>query len=121
MDLVSHTTYVVSVNFIHEWRDLQLKIDSERQIFLEKLFMAILFTLRVFARNLLRGKRRKKYVFIFRFIDAWSTHYLLDYGDFLEVCIGSLYSSQLSTFQAYCVYFNRIRSKNWLRLPVILM
>ena len=29
-DLVSHTTYVVCVHFIHEWRDLQFKVDSER-------------------------------------------------------------------------------------------
>ena len=33
IDLVSHTTYVVCVNFIHKWRDLQFKVDSERQIF----------------------------------------------------------------------------------------
>ena len=32
IDLVSHTTYVVCVNFIHKWRDLQFKVDSERQI-----------------------------------------------------------------------------------------
>ena len=30
IDLVSHTTYVVCVNFIHKWRDLQFKVDSER-------------------------------------------------------------------------------------------
>ena len=35
IDLVSHITYVVSVNFIHKWRDLQFKVDSERQIFWE--------------------------------------------------------------------------------------
>ena len=33
IDLVSQTTYVVCVNFIHKWRDLQFKDDSERQIF----------------------------------------------------------------------------------------
>ena len=33
IDRVSHTTYVVGVNFIHKWRDLQFKVDSERQIF----------------------------------------------------------------------------------------
>ena len=33
IDLVSHTTYVVCVNFIHKWRDLQFKVDSELQIF----------------------------------------------------------------------------------------
>ena len=36
-DLASHTTYIVCVNFIHKWRDLQFKVVSERQIF-EKLF-----------------------------------------------------------------------------------
>ena len=41
------------------WQDLQFNVDSERQIF-EKLFMANLFTLRIFLRNLLRGSRRKK-------------------------------------------------------------
>ena len=33
IDLVSHTTYVLCVNFIHMWGDLQFKVDSERQIF----------------------------------------------------------------------------------------
>ena len=37
-----------AINCIREWLDLQLKVDSERQIF-QKLFMAIIFTLRVFA------------------------------------------------------------------------
>ena len=46
IDLVSHTTYVVCVNFIPKWREMQFKVDYERQIFFEKLFMAILFTLR---------------------------------------------------------------------------
>ena len=32
IDLVFHTTYVVCVNFIHKWRDLQFKVDSDRQI-----------------------------------------------------------------------------------------
>ena len=40
IDLVSHTTYDVCVNFIHKWRDLHFKVDSERQIF-EKFFMAV--------------------------------------------------------------------------------
>ena len=35
IDLVSHTTYVVCVYFIHKWRDLQFKVNSERQIFWE--------------------------------------------------------------------------------------
>ena len=35
--LASHTTHVVCVNFIREWRDLQFNVDSERHIF-QKLF-----------------------------------------------------------------------------------
>ena len=35
IDLVSHTTYVVCVNLIHKWRDLQFKVNSEWQIFWE--------------------------------------------------------------------------------------
>ena len=63
--LVFHTTYVVCVNFytLYKWRDLQFKVDSERQIFLEKLFMAIFFTLRVFVRNLLSGKNTFRILF----------------------------------------------------------
>ena len=43
-------TYILmfcTLIFIHEWLDLQFKVDSERQIF-EKLFMGNLFTIRVF-------------------------------------------------------------------------
>ena len=29
-DLASRTTYVVCVNLIHEWRDLQFNVDSKR-------------------------------------------------------------------------------------------
>ena len=50
--------------FTNKRRDLQFKVDPERQIF-ENLFMTILFTLRVFARNLLRGNRRKNTFRIF--------------------------------------------------------
>ena len=53
--------------------------------------MAILFTLRVFARNLLRGNRRRNTFCILFCCLVWGsnpgftsnkpTHYLLDYGD----------------------------------------
>ena len=33
-NLASHKTYVVCVNFMHKWRDLQFKVNSDRQIFL---------------------------------------------------------------------------------------
>ena len=79
---VSHTTYVVSVNFIHDWRDIQFIFDCKQ------LYNAILFTSRAVARNL--QKSPKQYFLILLFVrDAkagiWSnkpTHYLLDYGNF---------------------------------------
>ena len=33
INLVSHTVYVVCVNFIHKWLDLQFKVDFKQQIF----------------------------------------------------------------------------------------
>ena len=60
--------------------------------FFEKLFMAFVFTLRVFARNLLRENRRRNTFRISFWCLAWDsnhgftsykpTHYLLDHGDF---------------------------------------
>ena len=61
-DLASHTTHFVCVNFIHEWRDLQFTVDSEREIF-EKLFLGKFITLRVFTRNLPRGNCRRSTFF----------------------------------------------------------
>ena len=92
IDLVSNTTYVVCVNFIHKWRDLHFKVDSERQIFLRN-FSWHLITHRVFARNLLRGNRRRNTFRILFWCLAWGSnpdfssnkpiHYLLDHGDFI--------------------------------------
>ena len=65
IDLVSHTTYIVCVNFIHKWLDLQFKVDSERQIFFEKLFMAILFTSQIFFQKSAERKSPKKYLSYF--------------------------------------------------------
>ena len=65
---------------------LYIRVDSERQIFLE----TILFTLRVFARNLLRVNRRRNTFCILFSCLTWGsnpgfgsnkpTHHLLDYG-----------------------------------------
>ena len=63
--VASHTICVVYVNFIHVWWDLQFKVDSEWQI-LGSFLTTILFTLRVFPRNLLKGSRRRN-IFIFLF------------------------------------------------------
>ena len=64
----------------------------------EKLFMAILFILWVFARNLLKGNRRRNTFCILCWYLVWGsnpdftsnqpTHYLLDYGDFTAKLVG---------------------------------
>ena len=93
IDLVSRTTYnIMCVNFIHKWWNLQFKVDSERQIFWETFRGNFLFTLRVFARNLLRGNRRRNTFYIlFWCLALGSNHgftsnkptlFLLDYGEF---------------------------------------
>ena len=48
---ISHIIYDVCVNFIHELQNQHFKVDFEQQIF-EKLFTAILITLRITATNL---------------------------------------------------------------------
>ena len=63
-DLASHTTYVVCVNF-YKCVEGPTYINSEWQI-LDKLYISIFFTLKVFARNLLRGSRLRN-IFIFPF------------------------------------------------------
>ena len=59
----SYITQVVCINFVHELRNSQFKIDSEWQIF-EKLFHGCFITPIVFAEEIF-------FVFIFHF-DAWS-------------------------------------------------
>ena len=49
---------------IHKWRDLQFKVDSERQIF-EKLFMAILINSQSFSQKSVEAKSAKKYFLYF--------------------------------------------------------
>ena len=73
IDLVSHTTYVVCVNFIHKWRDQQFNVDSERQIFLSN-FSWHLITHRVFAINLLRGNPRRNTFHILFWCLAWCSN-----------------------------------------------
>ena len=58
IDLVSHTTYVVCVNFIHKWWDLQ---STPNNRFFEKLFTAILFYSQSFCQKSAERKSPKKY------------------------------------------------------------
>ena len=52
MYVISHTTYVVFVNFIYEYGDLQFKVHSKQQIFEKIVHGNFIIPLRVFARNL---------------------------------------------------------------------
>ena len=64
--LAFHSTHVVCVNFIREWRNLQFNVDSERQIF-EKLFHGRFIYLQSFCQKSAERKSPKKYFFIFHF------------------------------------------------------
>ena len=91
IDLVSHTTYVVCINFIHKWRDLQFKVDSERQIW--ETFHCNFILHSEFLPEFCWEEIAEEIVFVSRFwCLAWDsnpgfssnkpTHYLLDHGDF---------------------------------------
>ena len=93
-DLVSHTTYVVCINFIHKWRDLQFKIDSKRQIFCETFHGKFIYS-PSFCQKSAERKSPKKYFSYFvlmsglglnpRFSSNKPTHYLLEHGDFMYI------------------------------------
>ena len=66
--VASDTTHVEGVNFIHEWRDGTYRLTSSPNYrFLRNFFMTGLFTLRVVARNLLRGNRQRNIIFFWYF------------------------------------------------------
>ena len=69
--LASHTSHVVCFNFIHDSKDQQFNVDSERQIFWATFSWQVYLLSRVFSRNLLKGNRRRNIFFLLRF-DAWS-------------------------------------------------
>ena len=104
IDIVSHTTYVVCVNFIHKWHVTCSLKSTPNDRFFAKLFMAILFTLRVFARNLLRGKRWRNTFRISFWCLAWDSnpgflsnkppHCLLDHSD--EAIMSAYYDLKVS-------------------------
>ena len=87
IDLFSNTTYVVCVNSIYKWRDLQFKVDSKRQIFWETFSWQVLFTLKSSWQKWGKWEEIAKEI-LFLFCLAWGsnpgftsnkpTHYLLD-------------------------------------------
>ena len=90
----------------------------------EKLFTTILFTLRVFARNLLRGNRRRNTFRISSWCLAWDsnpgfssnkpTHYLLDHGDFnhsTNHSISFLSARNISIFLKLWIQMSRLMNQ----------
>ena len=58
-ELASGTTYVVCANFIHEWRDLLFKVDTELQIFVKLLRESRLISFRRKKKEQERRNREK--------------------------------------------------------------
>ena len=90
--LVSHTTHVMCVNFMREWRNIQFNVDSERQI-LEKLFHGNFIYSQSFCQKSAERKSPKKYfsylvlmsglgLELWIFSSNKRTHYLQHHGDF---------------------------------------
>ena len=68
IDLFFHTTYVVCVNFIHKWRDLQFKVDSKRQIW--ETFSWQFYLLSEFLPEICWEEIAEEILFVFR-LDVW--------------------------------------------------
>ena len=66
IDLVSHTTYAVCINFLHLWWHLQFKVNSDQQIFFWEAFYGNL----IYTHDVVFSTRKmcillKKKIFVF--------------------------------------------------------
>ena len=68
--LVSHTTYVGYVNFIHKWRGTYSLKSTPKDKFFEKLFMAVLIYSQSFCQKSAERKSPKKYFLYFVLISG---------------------------------------------------
>ena len=68
IDLVSYTTYVVCVNFIHKWRAIQFKVDSEWPIFWKFFYGNFIYS--EFVPEIRWEKIAVEILFVFCF-DVW--------------------------------------------------
>ena len=64
IDLVSHTAYVVWVNFIHKWQDLHSLTSTPNDRFFEKLFHGSFIYSHSFCQKSAGRKSPKKYFFL---------------------------------------------------------
>ena len=71
--IASHNTHVVCLNFIRECRrDLQFNVDSERQIFFEKLFHGKFYLLSEFFQEISADFEIAEKIFFFIYcFDVW--------------------------------------------------
>ena len=65
IDLVSHTTYVVCVNFIPKTRDLKFKVDSERDYIFSETFQGNIIYIQKFCQKSVERKSPNKYFLYF--------------------------------------------------------
>ena len=95
IDLVSHTTYVMCVNFLCiSGGTYSFKVDSERKIFWE-IFHGNFIYSQSFCQKYAGWKSPKKYFSYFLLMSGSNsdfssnkpTHYLLDHGDFKQLII----------------------------------
>ena len=91
IDLVSHTTYVVCVNIIQMWRDLQFKVDYERQIFLETFHGNFIYSQRFCQKSVERKSSKKYFSYFVLMSDLGLELYLLDHGDFMVFLLDRLF------------------------------
>ena len=79
VDLICYEFWWSELDECEFFKDLQFKVNCQRQIF-EKFFKAYWFTIRVFARNLLRGSQRRN-IFNSGLTSNKPSDYLIDYGN----------------------------------------
>ena len=72
---IHNLTHVVCVNFIHEWRDLQFNIDSERQIFEKHFHGRFIYSQSFCQKSAVRKSPEKNFFSHISFLFlAWNTN-----------------------------------------------
>ena len=105
----SHTIHIVCVNFIRDWLDLELKVDSKPQIF-QKLFHARFIYFQSFCQKSAERKSPKKFIFfyIFRFnacpgIRIRALRLIGQHGEFIVSYVSKIFCiDYLVLLRSYC-------------------
>ena len=116
IDLVSHITYVVCVNFMHKWRNIQLKAKN-----LWKIFMGIFIYSQSFCQKNPRLINCHDVIDVFRSTAiVFLEHFLRPIDTSLTNCVGSnankfLWQSKM--FMQYWMYSSRSELRPRLNSP----